>query len=77
MIAKGQIYASCDPREDRPIRIRIESYQPGDVRAHVVDADTGKRSRRLLVDRLHETATTKAGQPRRTGYVREAPDART
>jgi hypothetical protein len=70
VIAVGQIYRSCDPRDS--IRLRVESYEPGSVRAHVVDAETGKRSRRLLVNRLHETATTKSGAPRRTGYVLEA-----
>jgi hypothetical protein len=77
VITEGQIYRSCDPRDNPPIRLRVEYYEPGDVRAHVVDAETGKRSRRPLVDRLHETATTKSGAPRWTGYILEAPGART
>lgn len=68
-IRPGQIYRSCDPRES--IRIRITSYRPGDARAHVVDAVTGKRPRQLLVRQLHDSPTTAVGQPRRGGYVLE------
>jgi len=70
MIQPDQIYRNCDPRDS--IRIRIVRYTPGDARAHVVDAVTGKRHRQILVNALHETATTRAGTPRRTGYVLEA-----
>lgn len=68
-IQPGQIYRHCDPRES--IRIRITAYTPGDARAHVVDAVTGKRPRPILVTHLHDSATTKTGQPRRTGYALE------
>ena len=68
-IQPGQTYRSADPRE--LIRIRIESYTPGDARAHVVDAATGKRPRQMLVRALHQSPTTKTGQPRRSGYVLE------
>lgn len=67
MIQAGQIYRSADPRDD--ITILIESYRPGDLRAHVVDAHTGKRPRQVLVRNLHESAYTKQGAKRRTGYI--------
>jgi hypothetical protein len=67
MIQPGQIYRSCDPRES--IRIRITAYRPGDARAHVVDAVTGKRFRQILVQQLHESPVTATGRRRRTGYV--------
>ncbi|MFF8412868.1 hypothetical protein [Streptomyces omiyaensis] len=70
MIRPGQTYRSADPRDS--IRIRIKSYAPGENRALVVDAVTGKRPRPMLVNALHATATTKAGKPRRTGYILEA-----
>lgn len=69
MIEAGQIYRSCDPRGGSSIR--IEKYHPGDARAHVVDAATGKRFRQILVNSLHDSPTTKTGQPRRTGYALE------
>lgn len=69
MIEPGQTYRHCDPRET--IRIRIHAYRPGDLRAHIVDATTGKRIRQILVTQLHDSATTHNGQPRRTGYALE------
>lgn len=71
MIKPGQTYRSADPRDS--IRIRITDYTPGHARAHVVDAFTGKRPRQMLVTALHQTPTTRDGQPRRTGYVLEQP----
>ncbi|MFE1950002.1 hypothetical protein ACFW9D_05970 [Streptomyces sp. NPDC059524] len=69
MIETGQTYRHCDPRES--IRIRIESYRPGDNRAFVVDAVTGKRPRWVLTNALHDSDTTKTGARRRTGYALE------
>ncbi|NML55338.1 hypothetical protein HHL19_16330 [Streptomyces sp. R302] len=69
MIHPGQTYRSADPRDS--IRIRIKAYNAGENRALVVDATTGKRPRPMLVTALHATATTKAGKPRRTGYILE------
>lgn len=66
-IAAGQVYRSCHPLDD--ISIRITHYRPGDARARIVDAATGKRFRQILVSQLHSTATTKTGLPRRTGYA--------
>lgn len=71
MIQPGQIYRNCDPRGGP--RIRITRYEPGWNRADVVDATTGKQPRRILVTHLHQSATTKNGQPRRTGYALEQP----
>jgi hypothetical protein len=75
MIQPGQIYRSCDPRES--IRIRITAYRPGDARAHVVDAVTGKRPRQIFVKDLHESPVTATGRRRRSGYVldRDTPEA--
>ncbi|MCX5233881.1 hypothetical protein OG824_01345 [Streptomyces prunicolor] len=69
-IKPGRIFAACDPRDN--IRIRIEQYKPGDMRALVVDAVTGQRRRLMLISALHASALTNAGVPRRSGY---APDA--
>lgn len=68
-IQPGQIYRSCDPRGGP--RIRIVRYTHGGNRAHVVDAATGKRFRQILITALHDSTTTRDGQPRRTGYVLE------
>jgi hypothetical protein len=66
-IRPGQIYTDCDPRGGATIR--IVSYTPGSNRVHVVDAITGKRPRSVLAARLHDSATTRDGKPRRTGYA--------
>lgn len=66
-IQVGQVYRSCDPRDQ--IRIRIAYYQPGWQRASVVDAASGKRHRKILVASLHASATTDKGTRRRTGYA--------
>lgn len=78
------VYESCDPRDAAaarvlgfdPPRIPITSYTPGHNRAEVVEAGTGRRPRSILLSSLHESSTTQAGLPRRTGYrlVQEAPD---
>lgn len=70
-IRPGQTYRSADPRET--IRIRVDSYTPGENRAYVVDAFTGKRPRWILANTLHASPTTQAGKPRRSGYVLEQP----
>ncbi|MGW2371742.1 hypothetical protein [Kitasatospora sp. NPDC001683] len=71
-IRPGQVYTDCDPRGGATIR--ITDYTPGSNRADVVDATTGKRPRQILVRSLHDSATTRDGKPRRTGYrlVRDA-----
>lgn len=71
-IQPGQTYRSADPRE--LIRIRIKTYTPGENRALVVDAATGKRPRPMLVTALHTSPTTQSGKPRRSGYVLEQPE---
>jgi hypothetical protein len=68
-IAPGQAYRSADPRGGP--RIRIERYTPGHAHAWVVDADTGRRGRWVLVRSLHQTPVTRTGRARRTGYVLE------
>ncbi|MFI5800951.1 hypothetical protein [Streptomyces sp. NPDC051677] len=68
-IRPGRIFVACDPRDS--IRIRIEQYKPGDMRALVADAATGRRRRLMLISALHASASTNAGVPRRSGY---APD---
>ncbi|MFF1790778.1 hypothetical protein ACFVX9_30475 [Kitasatospora sp. NPDC058243] len=67
MIKPRQIYTDCDPRGGATIR--IVEYTPGSNRADVVDATTGKRPRSVLASRLHSSAVTKAGKPRRAGYA--------
>ncbi len=65
-ITPGQVYESCDPRGG--FAIRIVTYTPGANRADVVDHQTGKYPRSILVTSLHVDATTHYGTPRRTGY---------
>lgn len=68
-LSPGQTYRSLDARGGP--RIRVEHYTPGALRAWVVDADTRKRGRWVLVSSLHASPVTRAGQPHRTGYVLE------
>ncbi|MFF5703442.1 hypothetical protein ACFY7H_13175 [Streptomyces sp. NPDC012794] len=72
-IQPGQTYRSADPRD--AIRIRISGYTHGHDHALVVDAVSGKRPRWIQVTALHATNLTKAGKPRRTGYVLETDGA--
>jgi hypothetical protein len=67
MIEKNQIYRSCDPRGGPTVRIVAVHTNSVDV----VDAQTGKRPRRILAKFLHATPTAKTGKPRRTGYALE------
>ncbi|MBH1939143.1 hypothetical protein I5Q34_33625 [Streptomyces sp. AV19] len=68
-IRVGQVYVACHPL-DEGRRIRITEYK-GYSDARVVDADTGKRPRRILTHQLHAIATTRQGKPRRSGYALE------
>lgn len=72
-IEPGQIYRRYHARENAITRIRIEAVDPDGHRAWAVDADTGKRARWVNTANLHETATTRDGKPRRTGYALEQP----
>ncbi|SFD13500.1 hypothetical protein [Streptomyces aidingensis] len=65
----GDVYHSCDPRGGPSIR--IESIDHTGRYAHIVDAATGKRRRRILLTALHDSPTTHTGRPRRTGYAFE------
>ncbi|MFG2022280.1 hypothetical protein [Streptomyces sp. NPDC048825] len=68
-IQPGRVFVACNPRDS--IRIRIEQYKPGDMRALVADAATGGRRRLMLVSGLHASPTTNAGVRRRSGYAPE------
>jgi len=80
-IHAGQIYQSVSNRHhpvDGPVRIRVVSepsrfhgvYGYGKVQVETVRPDgTGVRRRRIELTQLHESATTRAGEPRRNGYV--------
>lgn len=74
-IKAGRVFVACDPR-DR-IRIRVEEYKLGDIRALVADAATGRRRRLMLISALHASAITNAGVPRRSGYAPETPELAT
>ncbi|MYW49603.1 hypothetical protein [Streptomyces sp. SID161] len=78
----GQIYRSCQPvrsePEPRHIRIKVVGKPmtiPGVWGFGKVDVvtlredGTETRRRGIKMTQLHESATTPAGQPRRTGYV--------
>ncbi|MEW2081060.1 hypothetical protein [Streptomyces sp. NPDC005283] len=68
-IQPGRVFVACNPRDS--IRIRIEHYKPGDIRALVTDAATGGRRRLMLVTGLHASPTTNAGARRKSGYAPE------
>jgi hypothetical protein len=68
-IQPGRVFVACDSRDS--IRIRIEEYKSGDMRALVADAETGRRRRLILVSSLHASPTTNAGVLRRSGYAPE------
>ncbi|WP_327066815.1 hypothetical protein [Kitasatospora sp. NBC_01302] len=63
----GQIYQQCDPHAPH-IRLRIMTVGPN--RAEVFYMHTG-RAGRILLNALHDSAVTKTGKPRRTGYALE------
>ncbi|MEU1284943.1 hypothetical protein [Kitasatospora sp. NPDC005856] len=75
-IRPGQIYRCLDPRGGPTIRIvgepisTLGHYSFGKVDVETVRRDgTGHRRRALEATQLHDSPTTKNGQPRRTGYV--------
>lgn len=80
-IEPGQVYRSLSGRHhpcDGPTRILVKSVTPygagcyGQGKAGVVTltADGREvRGRRVRLDQLHASATTRDGKPRRTGYV--------
>jgi hypothetical protein len=84
MIQPGQTYRSLgDPYPyDEPRRIKVVGnpvtwpglYDFGKVDV-VTLTETGREIRRRAIEvtQLHESATTKTGKPRRTGYVLEQP----
>lgn len=78
MIEPGQVYQSCDPRGGP--RIRIESYTSygagcrtqGTAFVSTIDEDgQPARFRRVSLGQLHDSPTSRDGQPRRTGYALE------
>ncbi|WP_127468741.1 hypothetical protein [Streptomyces sp. B27] len=84
MIQPGQTYRSASPSKSDPqqrhTRIRIKSAPLGatDIdgmrKVQVVTLTKGGREIRprwMRADKLHTTATTRDGAPRRTGYVLE------
>ena len=73
-IQPGQIYRSCKPGHE-DFRIRITSV--GAERVSAISIDGGwLLLNPPLIRQLHATATTKTGQPRRTGYVLDTPETR-
>lgn len=76
-IEPGQIYRSLSSRHpvDGPTRIKVVGWNRyGFGKADVVTVTRdGREIRRRAIEaaQLRESATTKAGQPRRTGYVLE------
>jgi hypothetical protein len=67
MIEPDQIYRYCDPHAPH-IRLRIMTVSPH--RAEVFYLHTGRRGE-ILLNALHDSAVTKTGKPRRTGYALE------
>lgn len=85
-IQPGQTYSSVKPitsePESRHIRIKVTAepnrfnlsrWTVGKVQVVTLTSDGREvRLRAIKVSQLHATATTRDGQPRRTGYVLEA-----
>lgn len=77
-IQPGQIYRSCDPRDNRRIKVVGRAvtmhglYGYGQVRiVTLTDGDREVRPRAINVNQLHDSDTTKTGTKRRTGYALE------
>ena len=81
-IRAGQIYQAVKPNAADPYcvlrRIRVVTnpsrfhgvYGYGKVEVETLRPDgTGVRRRRIELTQLHQSATTRAGEPRRNGYV--------
>ena len=66
-VLPGQVYVSCDPRDYGNVKVRVTEV--GGQRAQVVDAETGKRPRSILLASFHAEATNpRTGRARKTGY---------
>jgi hypothetical protein len=82
MIAAGQIYTRHDPVENVTYRVRvirgpINGYGGGKAWVESLLPDgRAVRQRPIEASQLHDSPTTRAGQPRRTGYVLEAEPSR-
>ena len=68
-VQRGQVYRSCNPAHSTPTLLRVESYRPGDLRAEVAEARTGRRRRQLRATQLHGTEVSVGDALRRTGYA--------
>lgn len=74
MIEPGQTYQQCDPRVVYPTRIRIDTIHDDHAATTYLDTSRpGVIHGRILLAQLHDSPTTKAGNPRRTGYALETP----
>ena len=67
-IEPGQEFVAAAPDPSGPVSIRISDYEPGSVVARFIAGDTGA-SGIVWIEDLHDSPTTRDGQPRRTGYV--------
>lgn len=72
-VKPGQIYRWCDSRETDISRVRIDVVDDPNF-ARVTYLDSG-RCGEVLLTALHDSPTTRTGQPRRTGYALEGPAA--
>jgi hypothetical protein len=70
-VEPGQTYRSCKPGYE-DFRIRITSVGAEMARAISIDGGWALLDP-VPLSRLHATATTKTGTPRRTGYALEQP----
>jgi hypothetical protein len=68
MITAGQVYESCDPR-DNGRKIQILAYSPGAERAQIISHPDGKRQRQIKASELHTKQVTESGKLRRRGYA--------
>lgn len=66
-VEKHNIYEAADPR-DEGRQVRIVSYVPGYLKAHVVSHPSGKNQRQIGVQYLHRDRNTGKGTPRKNGY---------
>lgn len=69
-IRPGQVWETAHPME--VTTVRVTNIAAG--RVSVVDAHDGKRPRQIWATQFHASPTTRAGSPRKSGYILKEDD---
>lgn len=72
-IEPGQIYRACSPNIRGPRQVRVVAHNPDTRTVTVVNYATFSGEQDFPASYFHDSATTKTGKPRRTGYALEQP----